>query len=201
MRMMRSVSPDIYAKQVTANTAIRLAATKAWKHNTYGHAKILEQICMKLQLDYVIPEPVFDTGFAISIPDRMSYTNGQYIMRWIKNTRRKCVYYVESSPRMPVVSRGDSVIFIGYPCVATWHGDIEGNNRADVLAKDGSALLVTEFGCNIGISYVKGKQLIADKLHTIANRTVKIQYQEPNCGKRTLASGHSCAEAKTSFIQ
>ncbi|KNC27713.1 hypothetical protein FF38_11333 [Lucilia cuprina] len=154
------VSPDIYAKQV-------------------------EQIIMKLLLVYVIPEAVFDLGFAVSIPDKMSYTNGQYIM--------------------------DTFGIMGYLTgkVVQECRDMEGNNCADAIAKDGSALQVTEFGCNIDISYVKGKQLIADKLHTIGHdtdkprhKTVKIQYQEPNCSyNRTLATGHSYVEAKTSFIQ
>ena len=68
--------PDIAAKKIAAQTALRLCATRAWKYQGYGHANILGNIYREYKVDYSIPTPFFDSGFMVHIPDGSYYDNG-----------------------------------------------------------------------------------------------------------------------------
>ena len=68
--------PDIAAKKIAAQTALRLCATRAWKYQGYGHANILGNIYREYKVDYSIPTPLFDSGFMVHIPEGSYYDNG-----------------------------------------------------------------------------------------------------------------------------
>ena len=79
LTILNWLPPDILAKQIAAQTAVRLKANKAWNKYHYGHAKILGIVNWNKEVDYVTPGPTFDPSFQVEIPDETYYDNGLLI--------------------------------------------------------------------------------------------------------------------------